>query len=401
MVKGSVGYAQSKVAVWALRSKLQKSSVEAGYNIRGRRYVSQENTKAVGDGGGEKQENGSGSEANSTGVSWLSGTASRFRKMLSDFKEQCKSVLIEKPASPSRELMLVPPSSSSTALTTVLHKKVAKVLRRSVQRVDRTAEEAYALFTKSPAEYRIHKYLKVIRSKGLSDPFEPRVPLSDIMGKHKDGRTMTLFERQKARDRLMQVATNRPEAKWLAHQKNWILGGCSAQWHHTFYLLCDPRETSLHSHITREMKELLVRDQLIQKVLIRFGLIKNHECRVVRSPVFKALAHRWAAILVENFEHPELAVSAYYVPSEVLHDPRCQELMASGIDIFWLIFKMHQTTATDCLPEPHYPRIFESRFDQWPFDPERMKRMEKFYGLLKWPFMHPQDKKTFLKNKLI
>lgn len=76
--------------------------------------------------------------------------------------------------------------------------------------------------------------------------------------------------------------------------------------------------------------------------------------------------------------------------------------MASSVDAFWLILKLHQpATQTDCVPEPHYPRVLESPIDQWPFEPDRLKRMQHFYGLLKWPFVHPDDKKTYLKNKLI
>lgn len=71
-----------------------------------------------------------------------------------------------------------------------------------------------------------------------------------------------------------------------------------------------------------------------------------------------------------------------------------------NIDLFWLLYKIQSPALEDSIPQPHFPKHLRTPMETFPMDQTRIDKMSKFYGLLKWPFIHPQDEKM-LKNKLI
>lgn len=78
----------------------------------------------------------------------------------------------------------------------------------------------------------------------------------------------------------------------------WSVGGCGRDWHKTFLALCEPRVSAFKSPIHKQQAVCTVRGLITDRLLVRFGIFKQMECRVLRSKEFRVCGEYTDAVLV-------------------------------------------------------------------------------------------------------
>lgn len=168
----------------------------------------------------------------------------------------------------------------------------------------------------------------------------------------------------------------------------------------------------------------MTRTHLQNLLLKRFGTFKTQECRILGKPAFSAVVLKaWASWLVDQnlCLDGEAGFRLAYAPPPpaVLKNPKVRELMATDLEVHWLMTKLtNQNTAAvsgvspaserastdlasdpdaerriqmvkkaDNVPQPHFPSVLKMDHPQFPYEPYELEKLRDLYGvLLKWPY---------------
>lgn len=161
---------------------------------------------------------------------FFSGISERVKAFVTKIKEKCVALNIFPSKTTKDEVQdnalvpatpqVVPWIPPSLAPATTFLKQKEKSLTKSVERLKDKLDNLYTSVKNSPVESALQRNLKFFcGSKKFKDPFAPRQPFFDVMGRHNDCSTMTSSELRRAWQRLMEKKTPRPDAPWLACQR--------------------------------------------------------------------------------------------------------------------------------------------------------------------------------------
>eukprot|EP00921_Rhytidocystis_pertsovi_P002931 GHVQ01004900.1.p1 GENE.GHVQ01004900.1~~GHVQ01004900.1.p1 ORF type:complete len:472 (+),score=63.10 GHVQ01004900.1:637-2052(+) len=202
------------------------------------------------------------------------------------------------------------------------------------------------------------------------------------------------------------------------------------------------RKTYFKSASHRAMVLNMVRLDLQNRLLCRYHLFGQMECRVLSSAAFRPVLTLWAEYLLQQNpacplsappQHhlsglhtaassspstcsltssssesslasgdwhsrvdasvappppPRTSPAVYSLqpPCAVLEMKEVQSLRKSDVEADWLLSRLARPPTEDCIPLPLYPSVLRLDLPQFPYNTIELNQMGDFYGLLKWPF---------------
>ncbi|SOV73934.1 conserved Plasmodium protein, unknown function [Plasmodium sp. gorilla clade G3] len=150
-----------------------------------------------------------------------------------------------------------------------------------------------------------------------------------------------------------------------------------------------------HFLMLSNLKYLELQDLLLK----RFQVFKNEEIRILKKENMKCILYEWAKFLIkENYN-----TNITYIPQEVLHNNKVQDILKNDIDCKWLVNKIHISNdknininssnnfeelkkKKDALHFDEYPNLFYYEYPQFPYNYYDKKKMSNFYSLIKFPY---------------
>ncbi|SOV20876.1 conserved Plasmodium protein, unknown function [Plasmodium sp. DRC-Itaito] len=150
-----------------------------------------------------------------------------------------------------------------------------------------------------------------------------------------------------------------------------------------------------HFLMLANLKYLELQDLLLK----RFQVFKNEEIRILKKENMKCILYEWAKFLIQENYNTNIT----YIPQEVLHNKKVQDILKNDIDCEWLVNKIHISKdenininstnnieelkkKKDALHYDEYPNLFYYEYPQFPYNYYDKKKMSNFYSLIKFPY---------------